>query len=1221
MRALMHWTLLALAASGALLQAEPKFVNGQAARLVVGQVHFTRQNPTPARNVSGAASGLAVGGNRLFVAEGSKIGASPRAHRVSVYENLAAIVPDLDADLDQSLECAVCLTEPEIVLGQPDFDTTTPGVEEGLNNPTSVATDGVRLAVADTDNNRVLIWNVIPTENGRQADIVIGQPDFTTVTAGTSQDRLRGPQGVWIDEGRLFVADTQNSRILIWNSVPTSNGAGADIVVGQPDFNTRPAPDLTQSNFEPTASNLLDPIAVTTRNGRMFIADLGFDRVMIYNSIPTSNAPAADVVLGQPDFTTAGFNNDESIALPLRPRARSVEALCESTGELSDALRTDDDGNDIFGPEVTDFREFPGRCERTLSFPRFAYSDGEKLFISDAGNDRVLVYNEIPTENGAAADVVLGQPDFTTLDEGDGAGNLRAPGAIASDGKNIYVADPFSRRVLVFTPAEDMLMADGLVNGAAFKIRASTFMSIEGDPFAGRSFDITFGNRFDPDGIVDRVYTHEIVEDDNAATIRDSLLQQINDDPDSPVVGVPIFGEGTEAELQFIFSGEADLNAVVTLTVEDRSYSAQLLPDDRLPAIIDRLNFEINSAPDPLILADRNRLDETDLTMRVFARNAGPQANGVSVRVEITNSELVGVSRIPTEEEIDMDEDFRPPGERSFEGQLDGGFFPAGARFFARDGGAQGNDLTMDLEIVRPDNEGDGVQGITGLMQNNGGRLFSGGADARELPAGTAAAAFGEGLAETAMAAQPVDDFYPTELGGVEVFVNGIKAPIFNIAPTQINFQMPIESSGLPDSRLGTSASIFVRRRMPDGSVLTSVPRAATISRATPGLYTLPSGREELRRGVVLHGTAGAAGTIAVNVPNQATNDFDGAEAGIELTVTVEDEDFTYTTEQGDTAEIVRDRLVEIINNADSPSVTAEAGQQGFFSARADIQISGEIQAGDVVTFTINGRDYVYTVGENDTIVIVRNRMVNLINAGLGDPEVTARRLFDIGIVRMQVVARSLGIDGNDIPFTVSTSAEALIVVERTDVDADDNVPDNLTGGNTPPVIRLFSRVTGREANFIRYSAQSSSVNIVALTARAPTLCCGNDPLSLVTEENPAIPGEEIIVIGTGLGLAAAPTDTQLPLTGQIVPERTDFAVPLVAEDFVSSLAGGRTATVLGVFLMPGTAGLYQINLRLNELLPDNPDTPLTIAQVLNVSNAIAIPVKNLRPPGNNTVF
>ena len=38
-------------------------------------------------------------------------------------------------------------------------------------------------------------------------------------------------------------------------------------------------------------------------------------------------------------------------------------------------------------------------------------SDGTRLFIADGGNDRVLVFNHIPTQNGAEADIVLGQPD------------------------------------------------------------------------------------------------------------------------------------------------------------------------------------------------------------------------------------------------------------------------------------------------------------------------------------------------------------------------------------------------------------------------------------------------------------------------------------------------------------------------------------------------------------------------------------------------------------------------------------------------------------------------------------------------------------------------------------------------------------------------------------------------------------------------------------------
>ncbi len=58
---------------------------------------------------------------------------------------------------------------------------------------------------------------------------------------------MRGPQGVWIQGSKLFVADTQNNRVLIWNTIPTQNNQPADVVLGQPDFTT--SPPINQVNL------------------------------------------------------------------------------------------------------------------------------------------------------------------------------------------------------------------------------------------------------------------------------------------------------------------------------------------------------------------------------------------------------------------------------------------------------------------------------------------------------------------------------------------------------------------------------------------------------------------------------------------------------------------------------------------------------------------------------------------------------------------------------------------------------------------------------------------------------------------------------------------------------------------------------------------------------------------------------------------------------------
>src|SRR5260221_14544868 len=80
------------------------------------------------------------------------------------------------------------------------------------------------------------------------ASVVIGQPDFVShsanqglsnPTARTLSDTGGNMGGIFVDSmGRLLVSDNANNRVLIWNSIPTTNGAAANLVLGQPDFSS-----------------------------------------------------------------------------------------------------------------------------------------------------------------------------------------------------------------------------------------------------------------------------------------------------------------------------------------------------------------------------------------------------------------------------------------------------------------------------------------------------------------------------------------------------------------------------------------------------------------------------------------------------------------------------------------------------------------------------------------------------------------------------------------------------------------------------------------------------------------------------------------------------------------------------------------------------------------------------------------------------------------------
>ncbi|UCD55526.1 MAG: hypothetical protein JSV93_01640, partial [Candidatus Omnitrophota bacterium] len=182
------------------------------------------------------------------------------------------------------------------------------------------------------------------------ADVVVGQADFISRTAnpgGVGANTLQSVGRVFSDGTHLFIADYNNNRVLIYNSIPTSNNASADVVVGQPDF-TSNSFNQTGSLTVAGANTLLAPRSVFSDGKHLFIADTTNNRVLIYNSIPTYNNASADIVIGQPDFTSNSINQTGSTALA---------------------------------------------GANTLSAPRSVSSDGKRLFIADAVNSRVLIYN------------------------------------------------------------------------------------------------------------------------------------------------------------------------------------------------------------------------------------------------------------------------------------------------------------------------------------------------------------------------------------------------------------------------------------------------------------------------------------------------------------------------------------------------------------------------------------------------------------------------------------------------------------------------------------------------------------------------------------------------------------------------------------------------------------------------------------------------------------
>jgi len=283
--------------------------------------------------------------------------------------------------------------------------------------PRGVWLDAGRLIVCDSGNHRILIWNAIPSEDREPADIVLGQATFED-EGPAAHGRGPGngfhlPTGVIVVDGKLIVADPWHHRVLVWNAVPDRSDVPPDYAIGQNSLS-----DVERNRGRAVGRDTLYwPYGVGWVAGRLHVADTGNRRVLIWDGLPSRDEPA-DVVLGQPDEHSADENRG---------------------GPVSHA---------------------------SFRWPHAIAGTGDLLWVSDAGNHRVLGWNGRP-DGDRAADWVLGQKDFSSAWEmphgGQGSSRLRFPYSItlcnngpvgcsagSDSGKDgcLAVADTANNRVL-----------------------------------------------------------------------------------------------------------------------------------------------------------------------------------------------------------------------------------------------------------------------------------------------------------------------------------------------------------------------------------------------------------------------------------------------------------------------------------------------------------------------------------------------------------------------------------------------------------------------------------------------------------------------------------------------------------------------------------------------------------------------------------------------------
>ena len=378
-------------------------------------------------------------------------------------------------------------TTADAVVGQPDFTVNLPNQGGAVSASTLQEPRGLwadasgRLWVADNANNRVLMWtDAASFTNGAAAALVLGQADFTgnqvnRGNANPAANTMSGPRSVVMDSaGRLYVADSSNFRILRFDP-PFSNGMNAVQVFGQAgSFTTANQAALNAA----TADNLGNPDGIgIDKQDNLFCTDRFLSRVVRYNT-PATTDTTADLVIGQPNFTSAGGNQGAT------PAANTVDHCI--------ACFIDANGN---------------------------------LYVADEFNNRVLLFMA-PLSNNMNASRVYGQPGFTTNGTNQGgisANSLNGPVGVSIDpiSGNLYIADAPNMRILEFTtPLTNSTASRVFGQGGDFTTNTVNKGGVSADSIddvAGVSLDAS-GNLYAGDRLNHRVLRYNVAPPSQPST-------------------------------------------------------------------------------------------------------------------------------------------------------------------------------------------------------------------------------------------------------------------------------------------------------------------------------------------------------------------------------------------------------------------------------------------------------------------------------------------------------------------------------------------------------------------------------------------------------------------------------------------------------------------------------------------------------------------------------
>jgi DNA-binding beta-propeller fold protein YncE len=311
--------------------------------------------------------------------------------------------------------------------------------ETALRYPGKVLFDdvGQRLFISDTGHNRIVVCSA-----DGELDFIIGSGQMGHADGGFTEASFDHPQGLALQDDRLFVADTENHLLRVVNltdrSVTTLAGTGQQ---GRPSPSTRGALTMTALN-SPWDLEITNNVLYVAMAGphQIWSHQLNSDTIGVFAGSAREdvlNGRLPDAAFAQPSDIVAGPDGTlfvaDSEGSAIRRIAFTPIPSVSTLAGTSELPR----GQSLFA-----FGDVDGYGDAArLQHPLGLAVDGPTLFVADTYNHRI---KQIDLASAKVESWVGTGRSGTSLQPVE----LNEPGGIAVSAETLWVADTNNHRIL-----------------------------------------------------------------------------------------------------------------------------------------------------------------------------------------------------------------------------------------------------------------------------------------------------------------------------------------------------------------------------------------------------------------------------------------------------------------------------------------------------------------------------------------------------------------------------------------------------------------------------------------------------------------------------------------------------------------------------------------------------------------------------------------------------